>query len=203
MANLQRILLYYDPLDQELQDRLALLERRLGQAALNPRAEGAEIVQHFLGAEPFLAQAHPLFLLLAERVPALLQVLPPLGQLLQRDHFGLVGIEQAPLFALQPVKPRGHLVPLRLFLRIAFQRRPGTLLELVQQAIWLTQQLHDMLPYGGLQLRGLDRPPRTGLLPRAQDTVLPVAVVVAPLRLGAAGLVRHPEHRQPAHAAGQ
>jgi hypothetical protein len=55
VANLQRVLLHYDPLDQQLQDGLALLERRLCQAALDPRAEGAEIEQHLLGPEPVLA----------------------------------------------------------------------------------------------------------------------------------------------------
>lgn len=100
MANLQRILFHYDPLDQQLQDRLALLERGGIQPARDACAEGSQIVQHRLRAEPLLTQARPLLLLIAQRVPALGQGLPPLRQFLQCDHLGLVGIEQAPLLAL-------------------------------------------------------------------------------------------------------
>ena len=68
MADLQRLLPYDNALDEQLQDRLLLRERRRVEARADPRAEGRQIGEHDLGGRRFLA-AGLLFPLLNQYPP--------------------------------------------------------------------------------------------------------------------------------------
>src|SRR5215208_6048395 len=102
MPDLQRVLPDYDPVDQQLQDPLPLLERGLVEPGADSPAEPLEVRPDRLRRPPLGLQ--PLLL-----VPLRAQDLaPPLDlsaaplQLGQVEHPGLIGVDQ-PLFL--PAEP--------------------------------------------------------------------------------------------------
>jgi hypothetical protein len=126
---------------------------------------------------------------------------PPLGQLLQADHLGLVGVEQPRVGASQPVEAR-HQPPLGPPLpgRVPVHLR-GEVLELGDQPVGIGEQVADVAPDRPLQGLAVQAGARAGPRPAGPDAVLAAAPVVAPLaarrRSGRA------VHGQPAAAAGQ
>jgi hypothetical protein len=126
---------------------------------------------------------------------------PPLAQLLQADHLGLVGVEQPGVGAAQPLEarpqpPLGALLSGRVPVHV---RGEGP--ELGGQPLGIGEQVADVAPDRPLQGLAVHAGSRARMRPAGPDAVLAAAPVVAPLaawrRSGRA------EHGQPAAAAGQ
>ena len=89
-----------------------------------------------IAPEPFLLR-----LLLVEGLTALGELLAALGQFRQRNHLGLVGIQQAAFLPRQPLQPHGPAAGLRLCLGFLGSCELRELLELGQQLAGITQKL--------------------------------------------------------------
>ncbi len=93
MADLQAVLVDDDALDDELQDRLPLLEGGLIKTTTDSLAERLQVGQHLLSLRAMLGE-HPPLLQLPFQVVALLRKPPTtVSQLAQFDDLSLVGIE--------------------------------------------------------------------------------------------------------------
>lgn len=163
MAHLQRVVTYNNTLNEQVQDRLLLRQRRVGQPAPDPRAEGGQIGQHLLGLGPLLAEPDLLRALRFQPLPTELQLLAPFGQFRQADDLGLVGIDQPALLAIEPGQPGRQVLGLGLLVGIAVDGQGGKALELGQQSGRVGQQPGHMRPDRRLQFLGLDRPPGQGV----------------------------------------
>jgi hypothetical protein len=102
VVNLQRVLAHDNALDEQLQHRLALLEGDARQPRSDALAERSQAAEHVVGTDLLLAQELLLPMLLGEHVAPLVQQMAALGQLLEGDHAGLVGIQQAPVLPPKP-----------------------------------------------------------------------------------------------------
>jgi hypothetical protein len=196
MADLQSVFPDNNPLDEQLQDGLPVLEARLTQPGADPLTEGRQFRQHRLSAGAGLPQLPLLFALVHQGAAPLLQQWAALGQFRQGEDAGLVRIQQPALFASQALDADLELLRLGLLLLVSRKAQLREALELGQQSGRVTQQASEMVPDGGLQLLGLDRPVRAAFRPRAQDGILPGTAVVAVLRVGRGGGVGDAVHRQ-------
>src|SRR4051794_25158200 len=101
MADLQRILTDYDPVDQQLQDPLPLGEGRLIEPRPHSLAERRQLGPDFpsrlaLGVQP------PLLLTLCrEDMSPYANLFPTLLELVELDRLRLIGVEQALLLAVE------------------------------------------------------------------------------------------------------
>src|SRR5215212_9110541 len=203
MADLQRVLMDDDTLDEQLQDRLLVCERRRGQALLDALTEGGQLGQDRLGLRPLAAQPRLLLPLLFDRLPLPGHVLAALGQFGEGDDAGLVAIEQAPLFPPEALHAGGELLGFRPFLTISLRGQLGLVLELGQQARRVVQQGDDVVPDRAVDVRTTDRVPRADPALAPQDRIPATTPVVAARGLLARGRVSDPVHRQPTAATGQ
>src|SRR3954469_9195107 len=116
MVDLQRVFVDDDALDDELQDGLALAEVGILEPRADPLAERGHVRQHRLDANALFGQVAVLVALLRGGLVLLGDRPAPLGQLLEADHLGLVGLEQPPAGPRQAVEPGLQLPPDRLLL---------------------------------------------------------------------------------------
>src|SRR5262249_51053488 len=154
--DLQRVLPYDDALDQQLQESLLVGQGRVLQPATDALAKRLQVSPDFLSRAPLTPQARELLALGSERLATTGELLTALFQLRQIDDFGLVGVEQAPLLAIEPPQlPLPFLVfgPLccRLILGL-----PGEGLELLQKCGRVVEQSLDVPPDRGIEFVGLD-----------------------------------------------
>src|SRR5919199_1918385 len=203
MADLQRVLMDNDTLDEQPQDRLLIGERRRRQSLLDALTEGGQLGQDRLGLRPLAAQPRLLLPLLFDRLPVPGHLLAALGQFGERDDAGLVAIEQAPLFPPEALQAGGELLGFRPFLTISLRGQLGLVLELGQQARRVVQQGDDVVPDRAVDVGTVDRVPRADPALAPQDRIPATTPVVAARRLLARGRVSDPVHRQPTAATGQ
>src|SRR5512135_1052055 len=109
----------------------------------------------------------------------------PVGQLLQADHFRLIGIEQTLIGPDEPGKAGRYALPRSLFLNRALIGSAGKLLELGDQLVGVAQEIADVLPYRPLQRLAVDAGARTGVRAGGFHAVLAGAAVG-----GALGMAR-------------
>ena len=166
MADLQGVLAHYNALDQQLQERLFLGEAEMIQTFPDVLAESRQAGQDFLGLVLLLLELGLLPLLVEQALLPDGQFLATLAELIQADHFALVGVDQPAFLAGQAVECRLELAALALFLVSAFLCQAGELLELGQQTRRVLQQLADVLPDGGLQRLCRDGALRASVLAR-------------------------------------
>ena len=140
MVDLQRVFVDDDALDDELQDSLALAEVGLLEPRADPPAERGHVRQHRLDANALVGQAAVLVALLRGGLLLLGDRPAPLGQLLEADHLGLVGLEQPPVGPRQAVEPGLQLPPDRLLLGAPVRRLGGEPLELGDQLPRVAEQ---------------------------------------------------------------
>ena len=93
MADLQAVLVDDDALDDELQDRLPLLEGGLIKTTTDSFAERLQVGQHLLSLRAMLGEHPPLLQLLFQVVALLRKPPTTVSQLAQFDDLSLVGIE--------------------------------------------------------------------------------------------------------------
>ena len=105
MADFQRVSMDDDALDDELQDGLALTEVGILEPRTDPLAECGHVHQHRLRANALFCQVAVLVALLHGSALLLGNYPAPLGQLLEADHRGLVGLEQPLVSPRQAVEP--------------------------------------------------------------------------------------------------
>ena len=173
MADLQSILPHDNPLDEQLQDGLPVLEAGLTQPGADPLTEGRQLRQHRLRAGAFLPQLHLLFALVQQGSSPLLQQRAALGQFVQGEDAGLVRIQQPALLASQALEADRELLRLGLLLLVSCDAQLSKALELGQQLARVTEQAGDMVPDRGFQLLGLDRPVWAAVRPPAQAGSFP------------------------------
>jgi hypothetical protein len=75
-----------------------------------------------------------------------------LGELIQRDHFCLVGIQQPTFFTSQAIQTPGDVVLLRLIMLIAIECGSAEGFELSKEPGRILEQLTDVRPDRALQL---------------------------------------------------
>jgi hypothetical protein len=161
MTDLQAVVVNDDALDDELQESLFVGGRSLVQPILNPLAERRQVRHHRLGLGALFAQAAALLDLKVEGVTLISQLPAPLLQLLQADHLRLIGVEQTPVRARQPIETCPQL-PLGVgSTRRGLTGLVGEFLELGEQPVGIAEQGADMVPDRPLQIVGLDLCPRT------------------------------------------
>jgi hypothetical protein len=135
VPDLQRVLPHDHTLDQHLQERLPLRQRRPVQSGADPLAKGGQVRQDHPGLRRSLAETLLLLPLHGQHVTALLDPSPALAKLLQADGPALVGVDQPPLLVPQPLELRlelpGHVGLARALLR----GEPGHIAELRQQRL--------------------------------------------------------------------
>src|SRR5512134_379463 len=110
MADLQAVFVNDDALDDELQDSLLVGKARCVETAADAVAEGGQGIQHRLGFDLLAAELLLLDTLLLEACALLGQRAPSLGEFLKADRLGLIGIDQPPIGAGEPVEPRLDLL---------------------------------------------------------------------------------------------
>jgi hypothetical protein len=203
VANLQAVLSHNDPLDEQLQDRLLVLRSDLVQPTPDMLAEGSEVLKNLLGMGSFLTESGLLFQLLPQGASPLLQLISSPGEFLQIYDIGLVCVDQAALLAGDSLYSGLQLLGLGTLLLISLDSCLGKAIVLSKQSTWICQKLGNVIPDCRFQFLGFDGSARTGLLPRAQDAVLAVALVVAPLGLCRCGFVGPTEHGQTTDTATQ
>ncbi len=123
VADLQRVLADYDPLDQQLQDPLPLGERRLAQTRADPATECLEVGPDRSGRLLLVAEALLLVALGDQHLPTPADLLAASLQFGQVDHLGLIRIDQSLLLAGEPLElgfPAMHRV--RAVLRASASR---------------------------------------------------------------------------------
>ena len=123
MADLQFPLPHDHALDQQLQDLLLLRQRRPVQPGPDPLAERRQVRQHRPGARRLLAEPRLLLSLLGQGRPPLDDSPAAQAEFLQADDLRLVGVDQPPLLALQPLELGLQLLGLRPLARIRPRRR--------------------------------------------------------------------------------
>jgi hypothetical protein len=100
VANLQGLLPHDNALDQELQDRLFILEGGISKAGLNAFTKGGEVGQDGFRPCSFLPESGLLILLFAQPIEPFLKQLASLGEFLQVDDSCLIGVQEPAVFAL-------------------------------------------------------------------------------------------------------
>jgi hypothetical protein len=180
MADLQAVFVNDDALDDELQDGLLVGKARRVETAADAVAEGGQVIQHRLGLDLLAAELLLLDTLLLEACALLGQRAPSFGEFLKADRLGLIGIDQPPIGAGEPVEPRLDL----LLGRVRVLRFPvgtgGNTLKLRQQLLGVGKQRADMRPHGGLQLVAVDLRARASGLACGHHTVLAGAAIGVP-----------------------
>jgi nucleotide-binding universal stress UspA family protein len=102
----------------------------------------------------------------------------PLGQLLEADHLGLIGLEQPLVGPCQAVEPGLQLPPDRLLLGAPVRRLGDEPLELGDQLLRFAEQADDVVPHRPLDHLGIDHRPRAlGVAPGRQRIDTGAAVV--------------------------
>src|SRR5919202_1780931 len=91
-----------DTLDQQLEDRLLLVEGYHGEAVADALAEPRQAAERLLGAHLLLAEPLPLLVLLGQYAALLREACAALGQLLQRDHLRLVRVHEPRILPPEP-----------------------------------------------------------------------------------------------------
>ena len=203
MAYLQAAVADDDALDDELQNRLLVGERRRLQPVLDAVAERFQAGADRLGLDALLAQVVPVLLLALKPTPLFSEVPAPVCQLGQADCAGLVGIEQ-PLVGPREAVQAG--LELLVGGTLADAARLGSGDEVVKlrgQPVGAGEQAGDVVPHGVLDLLGLDAAVRARCGPSSLDAVFAGAAVVAAPRLAGGRAVAAPGHGQAAARAGE
>ena len=160
VLDLQCAVVNEDAFDHELEDGLPVAGRRGLQAASDPAHEAGEIDQGLARPKALFAELVLHLTLLLDKPPLVGDCAALLGQLFEADHFGSIGLQEAAIGAMQPVEPGLHLRSSGLALRIGGSLF-GNLVELGQQPIRVTKEIHDVIPNRLLECVGLDPSPRT------------------------------------------
>ena len=108
---------------------------------------------------------------------------PPLGQLPQADHLGLVGVEQPGVGAAQPVEVRHQPQLGRLLAGCVLICLRGEVPELGGQLVGNGKQVADVTPDRPLQSLAVDAGSRARLRPAGPDAVLAAARLATAARL--------------------
>ena len=179
MTDLQRLLAHDHALDQQLQERLLLLEARPVQAAADSLAERREVAEDPLGMGRLPNPPQLLLVLLGQDEAALGDPATALIQFFQTDDRRLVGIDEAFGLPIQSPELGLELVGFGLLARAPCFRVPGHVSELSEQHFRVAEELLDMAPDRPLQ--AVRRRHLLGAAPlaRAARTVLAVAPVIA------------------------
>jgi hypothetical protein len=148
---------------------LALAEVGILEPRADPFAERGHVRQHRLSTNALFCQAAILVALLHGSVMLLGNRSTPLGQLLEADHLGLIGLEQPLVGPRQAVEP-GLQLPLdRLLLGAAVRRLGDEPLELGNQLLRVAEQADDVVPHRLFDHLGIDHRPRAlGVAPGRQ-----------------------------------
>ena len=176
MADLQRVVVDDDTLDQQLEDGLAIREGGLGQPAADALAERRQVGQRGRGLCPLAAEARLLVPLLLGCAAAELDLLAARCQLGEGEDAGLVGVDESAILPAQAIQPRGESLRLGPLLLDPLRRQLGLVVELGQQALGLLQQGDDVPPDGDLQVGARDRAAGGDLATGAVERVLSVAL---------------------------
>src|SRR5262249_11217883 len=152
-----------DPLDEQLDDRPAILPRAAFEPALQAILELSKLVD-----DPLL-RVRLLVLPLGLRdarlalLLALLETLAPCAQLLERDRSRLVGVDQA----LDGLRQRPHLPRESTLLRgVSLEHRADLValrFELGRELVGLLKPAREVLPHDLLDIVGAHRSARTPL----------------------------------------
>ena len=151
MTDLQRFLAHDHALDQQLQERLLLLEARPVQATADSLAERREVAEDPLGMSRLPNQPQLLLVLLGQDEPALGDPAATLIQFLQADDRRLVGIDEAFGLPIQSPELGLELVSFDLLIRVPALSLPGHVSELGEQGFRVAEELLDMAPDRPLQ----------------------------------------------------
>ncbi|HMB03196.1 MAG TPA: hypothetical protein VKP69_05565 [Isosphaeraceae bacterium] len=164
MADLQRVFPHDDPLNEQLQDPLPLGQRRLIEPRPHPLAERRQVGPDLFRGLTLAAQSLLLVPLGREHQPPPPDLFTALLEFVEVDRFGLVGVEEPLLLAVEPTQQGLALLARRVRVGIARVGLPGPLLELRGQRRRVVEQPFDMAPDGRVEL--LD--PGPGLRARAR-----------------------------------
>ena len=107
MADLQAVLMHNDALNDELQNGLSVGKGGLLQAITDALGEGGNICQDLLGLSMLLAELKVLLLLLLQGSALFGELLTPIGQFLEAEDPGLIGVDQPSIGLVQARQARG------------------------------------------------------------------------------------------------
>ena len=179
MTDLQRLLAHDHALDQQLQERLLLLEARPVQATADSLAERREVAEDPLGMGRLPNQPQLLLVLPGQDEPALGNSATALIQLLQADDRRLVRVDQSFGLAIQSPELGLQRVGFGLLARVSSFGALGRITELRKQHLWLAEELLDMAPDRLLQAVRRCHLLGTAPLAGAASAVLAAAPVIA------------------------
>jgi hypothetical protein len=192
VTDLQRLLPHDHALDQQLQERLFLLEARPVQPAADSLAECREVAQDPLSVGRLSNQPQLLLVLLSQNETALGESATTLIQLLKTDDRRLVGIDEPFGLAVQSPELGLELVGFGLLARVPAFGVLGHVSELGEHGFRVAEELLDMAPDRLLKEVRRCHLLRTTLFAGAARAVLATAPVVARAR-PAWGDAEHPE----------
>jgi hypothetical protein len=107
MADLQAVLMHDDALNDELQNGLPVGKGGVLQAITDPLGEDGNIGQNLLGLSMLLAELNVLLLLPLQGSALVGKLLTPIGQFLQAEDPGLIGVDQPSIGLVQTRQARG------------------------------------------------------------------------------------------------
>jgi hypothetical protein len=183
MLDLQGVVLMKDDaLDHQLQDSLPFGDADRLQAGTDAFAEGAQVRQSFAALSLFRTQAAVLFVPLLKDAPLLGQGATLLGQFVEADHLGLVGLQKAAVGTVQPIQAGLQVAHRLLFPASGRGASSGEPLELSQELGGIAEQTDDVVPDHRLQGIRLDARPWALGVAAGCEGVGPGAPVIAPAR---------------------
>ena len=94
MADLQAVLMHHDALNDELQNGLPVGKGGVLQAITDALGEDGNVGQNLLGLSMLLAELNVLLLLPLQGSALVGKLLTPIGQFLQAEDPGLIGVDQ-------------------------------------------------------------------------------------------------------------
>jgi hypothetical protein len=202
MADFQRVLPDYDPLDQQLQDSLSIRECRLVEPGPHSQAERLQVRPDRLRRLALGLQLLLLVTLGDENMTSALDLFATGLQLGQVEHPGLIGVDQALLLPVETLEL--NLPPLdRGMALVPRLREPRQFLEPCGQRAGILEQRLDVPPDGRVELLDLGRGLGTAAGPVPGHGVLSVTFVIPIGLLPRPAVRRDPVHRQAARLAGQ
>src|SRR4051794_9653567 len=178
MLDLQAAVTDDDALDYQLQDRLPLGDAGRVQPGADAVAEAGEAGQRLIGVDPSLAQPAMLLMVLLGGAALLGQGTTLPGELLEADHLGLVGLQEAAVGTVEAVQSRPQPTPRELLAEIRRRALGQEPFELRPQLHGIAEQTRDVVPDHPFQDVRLDaRLGALALTARGEGTRARAAVV--------------------------
>src|SRR4051794_35032952 len=178
MLDLQAAVTDDDALDYQLQDRLPLGDAGRVQPGADAVAEAGQAGQRLIGVDPSLAQPAMLLMVLLGDAALLGQGTTLPGELLQADHLGLVGLQEAAVGTVEAVQSRPQPTPRELLAEIRRRALGQEPFELRPQLHGIAEQTRDVVPDHPFQDARLDaRLGALALTARGEGTRARAAVV--------------------------